>query len=84
MCGTERDLFRLGKKIIRVAIEHHLADGHDRDKFFRDQFGGIEDVKGEPLRLCLGEDLHAQFVFGKFSGFDRFPQIPPVEVGIRT
>jgi len=35
MTGAECHLFRFGEEIIRIAIQHHLADHFNGDNFFR-------------------------------------------------
>ncbi|MOA25968.1 hypothetical protein D3C78_1467280 [compost metagenome] len=41
----ERHLFVFGKEIIGVAVEHHFADQLYRNQLFRDEFGGVQQVK---------------------------------------
>ncbi|MNR10197.1 hypothetical protein D3C85_1264330 [compost metagenome] len=41
----ECHLLVFGKEVVRIAIEHHFADQLYRDQFFREQFGGVQQVK---------------------------------------
>ena len=42
MAGVKRDLFRLGEKVVRVAVERHLADAFNGHHLLGNQFGRIE------------------------------------------
>ena len=80
--GAERDLLGLGEEVVGIAVEHQLADRHDRHQLLRHDLGRVEHVEGERLGLLLGEDLQAQLVLGIGARLDRFPEIAAVEVGI--
>ncbi|MGY4515198.1 hypothetical protein ACVWWW_000766 [Lysobacter sp. HA18] len=80
--GAERDLFGLSEEVVGIAIEHHAADRAHRNEFFRHDLGRIEHVETELLGLFLGEHLQAEFVLRVLPGFDRFPQVATVIVGI--
>ena len=80
--GTERDLFGLGEKIIRPAIQHHPANDFQRNQFLGYQFGRIQVIERKSVRLLLGEQLHREFPLRKIAGLDRFEQIPPMKIGI--
>jgi hypothetical protein len=82
--GAERDLFGFRKKVVGIAVQHQLADGRDRYHFLGHDLRRVENVERQGVRLFLGEDLDAQFVLGVGAGFDRFPQIPAMKVGIRA
>ncbi|MNT49463.1 hypothetical protein D3C72_1863190 [compost metagenome] len=45
MTRVERHLFVFGKEIVGVAVEHHFADQLYRNQLFRDEFGGVQQVK---------------------------------------
>ncbi len=79
---AECDLLGFGEEVVRIAVQHHLADRGQRHQFFRDQLGRIEHVEREAGSLFFGEDLQAQFPFREVAGFDGFPQVAAVEVGI--
>ncbi|MNT57705.1 hypothetical protein D3C72_1950940 [compost metagenome] len=73
MAWAERHLFDLGKEIVRVAVEHHLAQRRDGYQFLRDDLGRVQQVEVEFVFVCLRHNLHAQFPFGVVTGFDGFP-----------
>ncbi len=80
----ERDLFSLGKEIIRHPIQHQPSDRYWLDDFFRNQLRRVEHIEIETVREVLIEELHAQFPFRKVASLYRSPQIAPVKVRIRT
>jgi hypothetical protein len=45
--GAEGHLLGLGEEVVRVAVEHHAADGRDRHQLLGDQLGGVEHVEAE-------------------------------------
>ncbi len=61
--GMESRLFVFGKEVIRIAIEHHLADTLNGHQFFRDKFSWIKKVEVELKFIFLRNQLEAQFVF---------------------
>ena len=50
---AERDLLGLGEEVVGVAVEHHLADGRQRDQLLRNELRRVEHVEAEALRLLL-------------------------------
>ncbi len=72
---VESDLFRLREKIVRVAVERHLPDSPHGHQFFRNQFGGIQQIEIELVFVLLLNNLHSQFPFWEVSILDGFPQI---------
>src|SRR4051812_47426705 len=82
MAGMERRLLRLGKEIIGIAVERHLANLHDRHEFFRNDLGGIEEIKAEFMLVRFFNNLESQLPFGKVAALYRFPQIAPVEIRV--
>ena len=60
---AKRHLLGFGKKIVRVAVEHHAAHRLHRHQFFGNELGGIQNVKAELLGLLLGKNLQAQLPF---------------------
>ena len=63
MPRMESRLFVFGKEVIRIAIEHHLADTLNGHQFFRDKFSWIKKVEVELKFIFLRNQLEAQFVF---------------------
>ena len=78
----EGRLLGLGEEIIRVAVEHHLADHFERHDLFGDQLGGVEHVEFKRVGGRLVEGLDGEFPLGKIAFLDRLEQIAAVEVGI--
>jgi hypothetical protein len=81
---AECHLFRIGKEIVRHAVEHQPPDNAHRQDFFRDQLGRIEDVEIELFSKGVVEELNAKFPFREGAGIDRVPQVAAVEVRIRA
>ena len=54
---AERHLFRLGKEVVRVAIEHQSSDRDQRHELLGHDLGGIEHIETERLGLLFGDDL---------------------------
>ena len=84
MAGMESNLLGLGKKVVRVAVERHLADASHRHQFFGNDLGRIEQIEIELVLVLFLDHLHAQFPFREIAVFDGFPQIAPMKVGILT
>jgi hypothetical protein len=82
VAGVEGGLLGLGKEVVDVAVEHHLADDLERHEFFRDQLGGIQHVELERVGGLLLEGLDTELVFGKFAARDRVEQIAAMEVRV--
>ena len=80
--GAERDLLGLGEEVVGIAVQHQLADRHDRHQLLGHDLGRVEHVEGERLGLLLGEDLQAELVLRVGAGLDGLPQVAPMEVGI--
>ena len=70
------------KKLSGIAVQHQLADRHDRHELFRHDLGRVEHVEGEAFGLLLGEDLQPELPLGIGAGLDRLPQIAAMKVGI--
>ena len=79
---AERDLLGLGEEVVGVAVEDHAADLAHRHELLGDELGRVEDVEAEAIGLFLGEDLQAQLPLGIGTRFDRFPEVPAMEVGV--
>ena len=73
MTGAEGDLLGLGKVIVGVAVEHHLAQRGDRHQLFGDQLGRVEDVELELMLVRLANDLYPQLPFRVIADFNRVP-----------
>ncbi|MCY1426958.1 hypothetical protein D9M71_427870 [compost metagenome] len=84
MPGAEGNLFGFGKEIVRVAVEHHLAQRRNRHQLFGDDLGRVEQVEVERVLVFFSNDLHAELPFRVIAGFDRFPEVAAVVVGIFT
>ncbi|CCK06684.1 hypothetical protein BN128_514 [Cronobacter sakazakii 696] len=82
MARMERGLFVFGEEVIRVAVQHHFADQLHRHQLFRDELGGIEEVKIKLKFVLFRDQLHAEFIFGVVARFDGLPQIATVEIRI--
>ena len=82
MRRAKRDLLGFGEKIVRVAVEHHAAHRPDRNQFFRNDLGRIQNVEAERFGLRLGKNLHPQFPFRISAGLDALPQVAPVIVRV--
>ncbi len=80
--GAECDLLRFGEKVVRVAIEREAAHCAQRHQLFRNQFRGVEHVKGPALGVLFGKDLQRQIPLRKVAALNRGPQIAPIEIRI--
>ena len=65
MRGAKSHLLGLGKKVVRIAVQHQPAQHLHWHQFFRNQFGRVENVKAELLGLLFGKYLHAKVPFGE-------------------
>jgi hypothetical protein len=54
MPGAKGDLLGLGKEVVRVAVEHHLAQRGHRHQLLGDQLGRVEQVEVELVFIGLG------------------------------
>src|SRR5689334_1126504 len=84
MRGTVGNLFSLCKDICGVSIKSHLSDNLQWAQFFRDDFGGIQEIEIELVLIVFLQDLQSQFPFGIGSTFDCFEEISSVEIWIDT
>ncbi|MNO48221.1 hypothetical protein D3C76_385530 [compost metagenome] len=82
MPRAEGYLLGFGKEVVRVAIEHHLAQQRHRHQLFGDDLGRVEQVKVILVFVSLGDDLHAQFPFRIVAGLDGLPKVAAVVVGV--
>ena len=80
----EGHLFGFGKKIIRIAIECHLADSNHRHQFLGNELGRIQKIEFELLFVLLLHNLHPELPFRVLPRLDRLPQITPVKIGIQA
>ena len=78
----ERRLFIFGKEVIRVAVEDHFAHPLHRHQRLGDQLGWVQQIEVEGKLILFGDQLQAELILGKVTGFNGFPQIAAVEVGI--
>ena len=81
---AEGDLLGFREEVVRVAVQGHFAQRRDRDDFFGNDLGRVEDVEVEVVFVLFFDDLHAQFPFRVVTHLDRFPQVATVVVGIFT
>src|SRR5687767_13833331 len=82
VCRAERDLLRLGEEVVRVPVQDQAADRSQWNELFGDDLGGVEHVEAETLGLFFSDDLQAELPFGIVTGFDRIPEVAPMEVRI--
>ncbi|MNH18266.1 hypothetical protein D3C79_779640 [compost metagenome] len=82
MTRAERHLFYFGKEVVRVAIQHHLAQRCNRHQLFRDYLGRVQQVEIEFMLVGFRHDLHAQFPLRVIAGLDSFPQVATLEVSV--
>ncbi len=80
--GGEGDLLGLGEVVVDVAVEDHPADDAQRQDFFGDELGGVEDVEVEAVGEVFVEELNAELPLREVAGFDGVPEIAAMEVGI--
>src|SRR3984885_5480039 len=84
MARTECNLLRLGKEVVRAAIEYHLAHHLQRDNLLRNNFRRVKNIKFKTIGKFFVENLEPEFVLWKISAFNRLPQIAPVKIRIST
>lgn len=82
MLSTESNLLRFGKEVIGVAVERHAANPFYWHAFFRDELGTIQQIKLEVVFIFFLHDLKAKVILGVVSGFNGFPQVSAVIVGV--
>jgi hypothetical protein len=70
------------EEIVRIAIEHHLADDLERHDLLADELGRIQHVEIEIIRGFLIECLYSELEFRKIAFDDRIVQIAAVKIGI--
>jgi hypothetical protein len=58
--STHHDLLSLGKVICRVSVQGQLAEFGDRNKFLRNDFGGIQNVEAKLKLVFFINDLDAE------------------------
>ena len=75
-------LLGLREKVIGVAIEGQLANAPDRDQFFGNDFGGIQQIEIERLLILFLNDLYPEFPFRIIAVLNSFPQIASVKVWV--
>ena len=71
-------MFGFGKEIIRITVQHHSADRSNREHFFRNEFGGIENVIRKLISKFLIECLDAKLPFGPVPAINGLPEIAPM------
>src|SRR5436305_13508637 len=76
------DLLCLGEIVAWVHVQSHLPNYLDRHKFFRDNLGGIEEVKSKSQLVGFFHDLNSQFIFRPVSRGDCVPEVLSMEVGV--
>ncbi|MNV50508.1 hypothetical protein D3C71_1425230 [compost metagenome] len=82
MPGAEGNLLGFGEEVVRVAVQHHLAQRRDGHQFFGDQLGRVENVEIEGVFIFFFDDLHPQLPFRVVADLNRLPQITPMVVGV--
>ena len=82
MAGTKRDLLCLGKEIIGVPVQHHLADHLYRNSLFRNQLRGIQHVERQRIGRLLIDYLKAQFILDMVARGDCLMKVTPVEIRV--
>jgi len=73
VAGTKSDLFCFCEKIVRITVKYEFSDTTERDEFFRDDFGRVEEVEFEVIGIGRFDDLEVEFVFGVSTRLDSFP-----------
>ncbi|MNN15184.1 hypothetical protein D3C81_1282840 [compost metagenome] len=82
MPGAEGDLFGFGEEIVRVTVEHHLAQWCHRHQLFRDDLGRVEQVEVKFMLILFGDDLHTELPLRIIAGLDCFPEVAAMVVGV--
>ena len=82
MSGVKSDLFGFREKVVRVSIQHHLADDLHRNLRLRNEFGCIQNVESQFAFLASVDDLHTQLPLREVAAVDRLPKIAPVKVAV--
>ena len=80
----EGDLLGLGEVVVRVTVQHHLADRHHRHQRFGDQLGRIEDIEVEAVLVLLLDHLDAQLPLQRRAALDVIPHHAAVEVRVTS
>lgn len=79
---VKRDLLGLGEEVVRVAVQHHLAHGSNRNLFFGNDFRRVEQIEIEVELVLLGHELNPEFPFRVLARLDGLPQVAAVVVGV--
>ena len=82
MADMEGGLLGLGKEVVGVAVEGHLAELLHRHQLFGDDLGRVEQVEVELVLIGLFNHLHAQFPLEVVAHFDGLPHVTAVEVRV--
>src|SRR5437868_2220316 len=70
VAGAKGNLLGFRKEIVGIAVQNEFADHLERNFFFRNNFGGIENIEFKIVRGFLVKNLESQFVFRKIAGGD--------------
>src|SRR5262245_60186058 len=73
MAWVKSDLLGLREEIIGVTVEGQLADVFDRDQFFGNDFGGVEQIEVKCMFVLFLDDLHAELPFRVVAVLNGFP-----------
>ncbi len=79
---VKRDLLGLREEVVGIPIECELPDALDGHQFFRDEFGGVEQVERKGILVPFLHHLYPELPLGKVPVRDRVPEIAPVEVRV--
>ncbi|MNH14622.1 hypothetical protein D3C77_368800 [compost metagenome] len=82
MPRAKGNLLGFSKEIVRIAVEHHLAQRDHRHQFFGDDLGRVEQVEIKCMLILFRDDLHTELPLRVVAGFNRLPKIAPMVVGI--
>ena len=82
MGRIECHLFGLGEVVVRVAVEHHLADRGDRHLLLGDELGRVENIEVELVLVLFLHDLNPELEFQKVAVLDIVPHVATIEVRI--
>ena len=83
MCAVQNATCSVSaKKLSGLRLSTIRPIGCERHELFGNDLGRVEHVEAEAVGVLLGEHLHGELPFGIGAGFDRFPQVAAVEIGV--
>src|ERR1019366_5639309 len=82
IAGAESDLLCFREEIVRVPVEHHLADHLNRNQFLWNELRGVKNVERQKVGGLLIDDLQTESEFREMATLNCLKQVAAVKVGV--